>query len=92
MNTDTHFNPGGGGAAYAVRNPDQKPEPGDRVRLHDGRGRPIYGTVTDAVDVPGDERTVYLLSLDNGQTAQRYAKDLTFHGRPHAAFNTGRAR
>ncbi len=92
MNHDTHYNPGGGGAAYAVRNPDQVPEPGDRVRTLTGApGRPVYGTVTDVVTYEEEDEPTYELTLDNGVKTGRYLSGLTFHGRPHAAFNKGGA-
>lgn len=93
MNTDTHYNPGGGGAAYAVRSADTEIQPGDRVRLPATavHPAPIYGTVrsADGEDVLGP---FFTLDLDNGRTVQRYARDVTFHGRPHAAFNKGGAQ
>ena len=93
MNHDTHYNPGGGGAADAVRNPDTEIQAGDRVRLPAtaSHAAPIYGTVRsqDGEDVLGP---FFTLDLDNGRSVQRYARDVTFHGRPHAAFNKGESR
>ena len=52
MNTDTHFNQGGGGAAYAIRHDDDvEIQAGDRIRTLTGSpGRPVYGTVLQVGD------------------------------------------
>lgn len=85
MNTDTHFNKGGGGAAYAVRNPDTEIQAGDRVRTYDKDGKPVYGTVNGVHD------TGYSVRLDTGRLRLLLSDAVTFHGRPHAAFNKGGA-
>ena len=84
MNTDTHYNPGGGGTAYAVRNAPPTIQAGDRVRTY-SNARPVYGTVVWA-NTEGDR---YQIQLDNGILTVRDAALVTFHGRPHAAFNKG---
>lgn len=86
MNHDTHFNKGGGGAAYAVRNGDTEIQAGDRVRTYDKDGQPVYGTV-QAVHTSG-----YTVRLDTGRLELKLSRDVTFHGRPHAAFNKGESR
>lgn len=86
MNTDTHYNPGGGGAAYKVRKGDEKIQPGDRVRTTYGAERlPVYATVEKVAD----DGEAFLLRLDDGLIRARHKSDITFHGRPHAAFNKG---
>lgn len=86
MNHDTHYNPGGGGAAYAVRNPDTEIQAGDRVRTYDQDGNPVYGTIK-AVHTSG-----YTVRLDTGRLELKLSRDVTFHGRPHAAFHKGESR
>lgn len=89
MNTDTHYNPGGGGTAYAVRKNDVEIQAGDRVRTVSGPGLlPVYGTVEKV----GPYNGTFLIALDNGLKVTRDLGDVTFHGRPHPAFNTGRDR
>lgn len=89
MNTDTHYNPGGGGSAYAIRTSGVEIRPGDRVRTYTGTpGRPVYGTVEKV----GPYHQTFLVQLDNGLLRTRDADAVTFHGRPHAAFNKGGAQ
>lgn len=86
MNTDTHFNPGGGGAAYAIRTAPSEIQAGDRVRTYDKDGKPVYGTVNGVYD------TGYSVRLDTGRLRLLLQDAVTFHGRPHAAFNKGGAQ
>ncbi len=88
MNTDTHFNQGGGGAAYAIRHDDVEIQAGDRIRTLTGASRPVYGTVLQV----GPFHQTLRVQLDNGLIRTRDLIDVTFHGRPHAAFNKGGAQ